>query len=145
MLVDDIKSALTQAMHGKESERVSALRLLVASLHNEKIAKRHDLTDEEVVQVLKREMRKREEARDLYREAGREDKASAEEKEIAVITSFLPAELGEAELTVIIDRVISEAGERPHFGEVMKRVMAEVKGRGDGAVISKIIKEKLSP
>jgi len=145
MLAEDVKNALTKAMVAKESERVLALRMIVASLHNEKIAKRRDLSDDEAIEVLKRELKKCEEALGIYKNAGRSDKAKEEEMGIEVIKSFLPEALSEEELKTIVDRVFKDAGESPRFGDVMKLVMAEAKGRGDGAKISSIIKERLSP
>ncbi len=137
----DIISALKQG----DKERAQVLRSLKAALKNEMIAARvSELTEEIGLAVLKREIKKRKEALDIYQKEGREDLASQERFELEVLQEYMPSLLSQEEIEQIIEKVYSDLPEENrNFGQVMKGVMAEVKGRADGKVVAELVKKKL--
>jgi uncharacterized protein len=139
-VLDQIKDDVQSAMRAGEKERVGALRLLVSEL--QKAAK--EGSDDELV-VLRRERKRRLEAARAYRDAGRLDLAGGEEAEEQLISSYLPAELTEAELKLIVEQAVRESGaESPKdMGRVMKQAMAAVDGRADGKLVSGLVRALL--
>lgn len=147
-LIDDLKVVLKG---GKEFE-VGVLRLLLSALHNREIEKRgksgkdESLTEEEAVEVLKREVKKRREAAELFLKGGRRELADKEKAESAVIQKYLPAEMTAEELSALVDqaiKMVNPAGPKD-FGRVISEVMKSAKGRADGSLVSEIIKRKIS-
>ena len=139
-VVDQIKDDVQSAMRAGEKDRVGALRLLVSEL--QKAAK--EGSDDELA-VLRRERKRRLEAARAYRDAGRLDLADGEEAEEQLISSYLPAELTEAELKLIVEQAVRESGaESPKdMGRVMKQAMAAVDGRADGKLVSGLVRASL--
>jgi len=144
-LAEQIPEDLKAAMKAGEKGRLSVLRMLRAALENERIAKREDLTDDDAVQVVLREVKRRREAAQQYRDSGAEDRALAEEAEAEILSAYLPAALPEDELEGAIDEVIAETGAKTmkDMGRVMKDVMARYRGRVDGKVVQQKVREKL--
>jgi hypothetical protein len=128
------------AMKAGERERVSALRLIVDSLQQD--AK---LGDGDEVAVLQRERKKRLEAAQAYRDAGREEQADAEAFEAELIEGYLPEQLSDEELAEMVEAAIAETGatEQRQMGQVMGALMPRVGGRADGKRISSVVREKL--
>jgi uncharacterized protein len=139
-VVDQIKDDVQSAMRAGEKERVGALRLLVSEL--QKAAK--EGSDDELA-VLRRERKRRLEAARAYRDAGRLDLAGGEEAEEQLISSYLPAELTEAELKLIVEQAVRESGAESSkdMGRVMKQAMAAVDGRADGKLVSGLVRASL--
>ena len=129
-----------EALKSKDPQTVSVLRLLKAAFVNERIAKGHELSDEEEAAVIRREIKKRDEASEIFRQGGSEEKAGAEKFEADYLKSFLPAELSDAEIRQIVEKV--SAGQ-DNFGKIMGEAMKEVAGRASGDRVGKIVKEKL--
>lgn len=144
--MDEIKKDLKQAQMDRDEIKVSTLRLLLSEIHNSQIQKGEDLTEEEIIQVIQREVKKRKEAIEGFRSGGREDQAQKEEKEAQVLKSYLPAQLSNEELTKLIEDVINNLGAKSlqDLGRVMGEVMKQVKGQADGGRVSALVKEKLS-
>lgn len=139
----DIKTALKTG----DSETLGVLRMLSAALGNKSIEKRgkglsEELTEEEVLEILNKEAKKRREATELYKKGGRLDLAEKEEKEIVVIQKYLPAQLGREEIEKKIDEILTKTGAKD-FGSAMRVVMQELRGKADAKLISEIIKQKL--
>ena len=138
-LHDRIEDDLRGAMKARDRERTSALRMVVAALKNRAVAEgvgpQGRLDDAVVQQVLTTEVKRRKEAASSFEAGGRADKAAAELAEAELYATYLPAQLGDAELTAIVDEVIEQLGaEGPQaMGQVMKATMAKVAGRADGA------------
>ena len=134
---DDVKDALKAG----ERERVHALRLIASEL--QKAAKDNGGDD---VEVLQRERKRRLEAAEAYRDAGRDDLAAAEEREAELIVGYLPQQLGDDELDALVgDAVAASGASSPkEMGKVMALVMPKVKGRADGKRVSSLVKEKLT-
>lgn len=139
-IVDQIKTDLQGAMRAGEKERVGALRLVLSEL--QKAAK--EGSDDELA-VLRRERKRRLEAARAYREAGREDLASAEEVEGELIGGYLPAELSEEELQSIVAQAVRDSGAQSvkDMGQAMKQAMAAVDGRADGKRVSGLVRASL--
>ena len=143
MLLDTIKEQVTAAMKGGDKDTALTLRSIVSTLHNERIKKGDELSDEEVIKALKTEIKKRDEAYEAFKEAGREDSAANEEREKKLIQTFLPQQMSEADLDAIIDGVIKEAPDPSNFGLLMKAVMEKVGSSSDGATVSALLKKKI--
>jgi uncharacterized protein YqeY len=140
-IADRIKADVTSAMKAGERNRVTALRLVLSEL--QKAAKEGD-PDE--LAVLRRERKRRREAEQAYREAGREDLADGEAFEAAAIETYLPAELSDEELDALVRAAIAETGASTprDMGQVIKHVMGAAGGRADGKRVSTKVKEALS-
>ena len=130
----------------RENDRRDALRLILSSLKSAEKELQRPLSDEEELQVLQRERKKRNEAAEAFRDGGREEQAQKEEAELAVLQEFMPEPLSEEELEQIVDDAIAENGATSmrDMGRVMKDVMPQIAGRADGAAVSQMLREKLA-
>lgn len=145
-LVDQLKTDTTQALKGGESLKVETLRGLLAAVHNKEIeltGKGKELSEEDVITVLSREAKKRKEANQIYSDAGRTDLAQKESKELEIIKSYLPQEMGVDEIEVIVRKVVDSGV--TEFGQVMGMVIKETKGRAESAVVKEIVEKALEP
>jgi uncharacterized protein len=140
-IADRIKADVTSAMKAGERNRVTALRLVLSEL--QKAAKEGDADE---LAVLRRERKRRREAEQAYREAGREDLADGEAFEAAAIETYLPAELSDSELEALVSAAIAETGASSprDMGQVIKHVMGAAGGRADGKRVSTKVKEALN-
>lgn len=148
MLEDRLEQDIKTALLAGDAKRVSVLRGLKSVLLNEKVAKgKRDsgLTDEEVLPILSKEAKKRQESADLYKQGGDATRQQAELSEKAIIEEYLPAQLSEAEIAKAVDEVIKETGAsgQQAMGQVIGAVRARTAGQADGAVIARLVKEKL--
>jgi uncharacterized protein YqeY len=141
-----MEADLKEAMLARDAERRDALRLILNSLKAAEKELQRPLSDEEELQVLQRERKRRIEAADAFRTGGRDEQAESEEHELAVLEEFMPEPLSEEELEEIVDDAIAENGATSmrDFGRVMADVMPQVSGRADGSVVSQLVKEKLA-
>jgi uncharacterized protein len=141
-----IEEDLKAARLARDDDRRDALSLILASLRSAEKELQRPLSDDEELQVLQRERKKRAEAADAYRSAGREEQAEDEEYELEVLEEFMPEPLSEDELEEIIDDVIAEVGATSirDLGRVMADVMPQVSGRADGSAVSQLVREKLA-
>jgi uncharacterized protein YqeY len=141
-----IESELKAARLAREDDRRDALALVLNALRGAEKELQRPLTDDESLQVLQRERKKRVEAIDAFESAGRDEAAEREEYELDVLEEFMPEPLGEDELEEIIDDVIAEVGATSirDLGRVMADVMPQVSGRADGSVVSQLVREKLA-
>jgi uncharacterized protein len=145
MLIDDVQQAMYQAMKARRGEETAALRLALSALRSAAIEARGELSDEEAVAVLQREARKRREAEQVYRDAGRTERADQEAYERSVIGRFLPARLEPEELARLVDQAVAASGASgpKELGKVMGRLMPQVKGRADGNEVRRLVLERL--
>jgi uncharacterized protein len=145
-LIARLEAELEQAMKGRDAERRDALRLILSNLRSAEKDLQRPLHDEEELQVLQRERKKRVEAADAFRGAGRDEQANAEERELRVLEEFMPEPLGEEELEEIVDDAIAETGATSlrDLGRVMADVMPQIAGRADGSAVSQLVREKLA-
>lgn len=146
MLVEKLQEELKIAQLARDEVKVSTLRLLLSEIHNGEIQKGGSLDDQDVISVVQREIKRRIEAADGFRQGGREEQAQQEESELKVLKGYLPAQLSNEVLTKLIEDSINEVGAKSlaDMGKVMGVVMGKVKGQADGNVVSGIVKEKLS-
>ncbi len=146
MNLDRLTTDLREAQLARDVTRVSTLRMVLSELHNAEIQKGSELGEQEIIAALQKEAKKRKEAAEAFRSGDREESAKAEEAELRVIESYLPAQMSDEELTGIVERSITEIGakEISDMGKVMTRVMAETAGRADGGRVSILVKEKLN-
>jgi hypothetical protein len=145
-LIVEIKQQLTDAMREGDAARRDALRLILSSLQSAEKELQRELHDDEELQVLQRERKKRVEAADAFRAGGREEQADKEEAELDVLEEFMPDPLSEEEVEEIVDDVIAEVGATSmrDIGRVMADVMPQVAGRADGSAVSQLVREKLA-
>jgi uncharacterized protein len=145
-LIARIEDELKEAMRERDNERRDALRLILSSLRSAEKELQRPLADQEELQVLQRERKKRLDAEEAFRSAGREEQAEAESYELEVLEEFMPEPLSERELEEIIDDAIAENGATSlrDLGRVMADVMPQVAGRADGAEVSQLVREKLA-
>ena len=145
-LIATIEDEVKEAMKAHDAERRDALRLIVNALKGSEKELQRPLSDDEELQVLQRERKKRVEAADAFRAGGREEQAATEERELAILEEFMPEPLSEDEIEEIIDDAIAEVGatSMADLGRVMADVMPQIAGRADGSTVSQIVREKLA-
>jgi uncharacterized protein len=145
-LIARIEAELAQARRDRDTDRRDALSLVLSNLRSAEKELQRPLHDEEELQVLQRERKKRLEAAEAFRSGGNEERAAAEERELAVLEEFMPEPLSEDELEAIIDNAIAECGATNirDLGRVMADVMPQVAGRADGSAVSQLVREKLA-
>lgn len=145
MLKEQIDADLKAAMLAKDQLTLDTLRMLRARIKNEEIAKGKDFADEEIVSVIGSEVKKRKDSVTAYTEGNRPELAAKEQTEITVLLKYLPEQISEDEVRKVITETISgQTFQASDFGKAMALVMPKLKGRADGSLISKILKEKLS-
>jgi len=150
VLRDDINKALTEAMKAKNERTVSTLRMINSSLKNADIEARGSgkppLGDAEVVGILQKMVKQRQESVELYKKGGRRDLVKQEEEEIAIISGYLPKQMSESEMTAAIEAVIKETGAAgmKDMGKVIGSLRGKYAGQMDMAKASAAVKAKLS-
>ena len=144
--IETIDQEVKEAMKARDAERRDALRLILNALKNSEKELQRPLHDDEELQVLQRERKRRIEAAEGFRSGDREEQAQAEERELAVLEEFMPEPLSEDELERIVDDAIAENGATSmgDLGRVMADVMPQVAGRADGSAVSQLVREKLA-
>jgi uncharacterized protein YqeY len=145
-LIARMEEEVKAATLARDPDRRDALRLLLSSLRSAEKELQRPLSDEEELQVLQRERKRRVEAAEAFRKGGREEQAAAEDLELSILEEYMPEQLSEDELEEIVDDAIAENGATSmrDFGRVMADVMPQVSGRADGSVVSQLVKEKLA-
>jgi uncharacterized protein YqeY len=145
-MIARIEADLKAARLARDDQLRDALSLILNALRQAEKELQRPLSDEEELQVLQRERKRRVEAAEAFRDGGREDRAEAEERELVVLESYMPELLSEEEIEEIIDDVISEVGATSirDMGRVMAGVMHQVSGRADGSQVNQLVKEKLA-
>jgi len=150
MLHRTIESDLKAALKSGEKEKAGVLRFLISAIKNFQIEKKMQdkryLPDEDIVLVLRRQVKQRRDSISQYEKGGRRDLAQKEESELAILESYLPEPMSEDELRKIVEAKMAELGisDRSDFGRLMGVVMKEVQGKAEGSIIKKIVEEKLS-
>jgi uncharacterized protein YqeY len=145
-MIARIEADLKDAMRAREELRVATLRLTLSALRAAEKELQRPLKEEEELQVLQRERKRRVESVKAFRDAGRDEQADREEAELHVLEALLPDPLAEEELERIVDDAIAETGATSlgDVGRVMADVIPQVAGRADGSVVSQLVREKLA-
>ena len=141
-----IEEAVKVSMKNRDKETTSTLRMAISELKKEEIDKRIDLEDEQVIQILQRMIKQRKDSYSQFLDAGRNELAEKEQNEINILSDFLPEQLSEEELNLIVTEVIKEtAASGPQdMGKVMGSLKQRIQGNADMGLVSKIVKENLS-
>ncbi len=149
-LYDTILSDLKKAMLAKDKDLTQVLRSLKAALLEKEISERKGgeakLSEEQVTQVLMKAAKQRKDSIEQYSNAGRNDLVAVEQKEFEIIDSYLPKMMSEKEISDIVDQVMAETGASSpqDMGKIMGAIMPKVKGKADGSLVNKIVREKLT-
>ncbi|HET6381030.1 MAG TPA: GatB/YqeY domain-containing protein [candidate division Zixibacteria bacterium] len=141
-----LESAMRDAMRARDQRRVSTLRMAMAAAHNRQIELGRELTDDEVIEVLGRQLKQRRESIEQFRAGGREELAAAEEAEAAILAEFLPEQLSPDELRDLVRAAVAETGASgpADMGRVMGALMPKVRGRADGKAVSEEVRRQLA-
>jgi len=144
-LKQELQTALKDAMRNKDKDRRDVIRFIQSAVKQVEVDEQTELDDDEIMQILQKEAKKRREAIAELEEAGREEMAEQEKYELTVIEDFLPKQLSEEELKPIVQSAIDETGATSmrDMGDIMKIVMPKVQGRADGRQVNAIVKELL--
>ncbi len=141
-LTDDMKTA----MKAGDKDTLSVVRRAIAAMQNARIEKREDLDEQEEIKVIRSIAKQHKESIEQFRAAGREDLATKEEAELEILSTYLPAEMDQAQLEALIDAAIAESGasSMKDMGGVIKIVMAKAEGQAEGGAVSALVKGKLA-
>ncbi len=160
MLREKIDQDYKEFFKAKDEARVSTLRMLLAAIKNKELEKRTKLSksepvekleelsklnDEEIIGVVSSEVKKRKDSAEQYRQGGRAELAEKEEKEIKILSGYMPEQMGEEEIRKIVAAAIKETGvgDIKDIGKLMGALMPKVKGKADGGLVNKIVREEL--
>jgi uncharacterized protein YqeY len=140
-LTDDMKTA----MKAGDKDTLSVVRRAIAAMQNARIEKREDLDEQEEIKVIRSIAKQHKESIEQFRAAGREDLATKEESELEILSTYLPAEMDQAQLEALVDAAIAESGasSMKDMGGVIKIVMAKAEGQAEGGAVSALVKGKL--
>ncbi len=142
MLRDDIQKQMISAMKSQEKARLEALRYLWSLIRNAEIDNKGNLADEQVMKIIQTEVKKRKEAIEQMKQGGRGELASAEEAKVKVLMEFLPEQMGESEISELVDQIIREQDTKD-FGAIMREVMKKAQGKADGKMVSEMVRKKI--
>ncbi len=140
-ILEDLKTA----MKNQDKERLSVIRMVKGSIQMAELNKKHELSDEEVIDVITKEIKSRKDSISEFEKGGREDLIEKTQSEIDILKEYLPKQLTETEINQIIDKVFDEVKPESSkdMGKIMKVLTPQVKGKADMGLISKIVKEKI--
>jgi len=146
--LDRLKKDLTEALKAGDTVLALTLRYLLAEIHNAEIAKGKDavLTEEELIAVIQKQAKQRRESIEAYQKGDRRDLADKEERELKVIQAYLPEQMGEEEIRALVEEAVRQTGAvgPSDMGKVMGALMPKVKGQADGALVSRLVQERLT-
>ncbi len=144
--LERIESAMRNSMRARDAQRTQTLRMAMAAAQNLRIAHGRDLTDDEVIDVLTKQVKQRRESIAMYRDAGHEDRATAEEQEADILAEFLPTQLMPEEIEAMVRAAIEETGATSpaEMGRVMGRMAPQIRGRADGGLVSATVRRLLA-
>jgi uncharacterized protein YqeY len=145
-LVERLTNDMKQAMKDKDKLKLSVIRMVKSAVKNEEINQGKELSDDEVLTVLTRELKQRRDSLQEFEKAGRDDLAASARDEINVLMEYMPAQLSEEEIRALVNEAIQQTGasSKKDMGKVMGALMPKVKGRADGALVNKIVQESLA-
>lgn len=145
-LLERLNSDMKQAMKDKAKTKLNVIRMVKSSLQNEQIQLGRDLSDDEVLTVVNRELKQRKDSLQEFEKAGRTDLAEGVKEEITVLMAYLPEQLSEEEILSIVKETIDEVGasSKADMGRVMAAVMPKVKGKADGSLVNKLVLQHLA-
>lgn len=145
-LEEQLRRDLKDAMRARDSHRKSALRMVLTGIQLAEVEAGQDLEDEDIVVLIRKEVKQREEALEMMRDAGRDDLVEDEVKEVEILQAYLPKQMSEDEIRDLVKDVIEEVGaESPSdLGRVMGAIMPRVRGKAEGRTVNRIVRELLA-
>lgn len=145
-LLERLNEDMKQAMRNKEKEKLTVIRMIKASLQNEAIKLGKDLTEDQELTVLSREVKQRKDSLHEFEKAGREDLVEKIRTELQYVELYMPKQLSEEEVSKIVAETVAETGasSKADMGKVMVAIMPKVKGKADGSLINKLVQQHLS-
>ncbi|MGM0853187.1 MAG: GatB/YqeY domain-containing protein [Bacillota bacterium] len=146
-LLNRLNDDMKQAMKNKEKEKLSVIRMLKASLQNEAIKHgKQELSEDEELTVLSREVKQRKDSLQEFQNAGREDLVEKIQTELTYVEIYMPKQLSEEEVSAIVHQTVAEVGatSKADMGKVMGAIMPKLKGKADGALVNKLVLQHLS-
>ncbi len=145
-LQETILNQLISATKEKDAVRVGTLRLLRAAIKNREVELQADLDDQEILRLIRSQIKQRKESIRQFKDGGRDDLVNKEEQELAILMSFMPEQLSVEAINDVVTAVIQELGAKDmkDMGKVMKTLMAKLAGSADGKVVSEIVRSQLS-
>lgn len=145
-LLERLNNDMKQAMKNKEKDKLSVIRMLKASIQNEALKQRQELTDDEELTVLSRELKQRKDSLQEFENAGRSDLVDKVRTELVYVEAYMPEQLSEEEISNIVKQTIEEvnATSKADMGRVMGALMPKVKGKADGSLVNKLVQQHLS-
>ncbi|MFJ7509950.1 GatB/YqeY domain-containing protein [Peribacillus simplex] len=145
-LLERLNNDMKQAMKNKEKDKLSVIRMLKASIQNEALKQRQDLTDNEELTVLSRELKQRKDSLQEFENAGRSDLVDKVRTELVYVEAYMPEQLSEEDISKIVKQTIEEvnATSKADMGRVMGALMPKVKGKADGSLVNKLVQQHLS-
>ena len=140
-ILEDLKTA----MKNQDKERLSVIRMVKGAIQMSELNKKHELSDEEVIDVISKEIKSRKDSINEFKKGGREDLIEKTQNEIAILSEYLPRQLTKEELNEIIDKIFDEVKPESSkdMGKIMKELKPQVNGKADMGLVSKIVKEKI--
>lgn len=145
-LDEKIDLDLKESMKSRQAEKTGTLRMVKAALINLKVEKNKELlTDDEVLQVIQKQVKQRKESVESFEKAGRQELAQKEKNEICILEAYLPQQMTEAEVSAVVRSIIAKMGvnSKADMGRVMKEVMAVLRGKADGRMINEAVSKAL--
>ncbi|MBU8879440.1 GatB/YqeY domain-containing protein [Bacillus sp. FJAT-29790] len=145
-LLERLNDDMKQAMRNKEKVKLTVIRMIKASIQNEAIKLGAELTEEQELTVLSREVKQRKDSLHEFDKAGREDLVEKIRTELQYVELYMPEQLSEEEVSKIVQETIAETGanSKADMGKVMAAIMPKVKGKADGALVNKLVQQHLS-
>ncbi len=145
MISQSIQTQIQNALKNRDEVRLTTLRMLSSALNYAKIDKMGDLNEDDELAVIRREVKKRNEAAEIYTKANELEKAKKEKDEAKILEEFLPAQMPDSDLESIVENVIKELGitDKSQMGKIIGAVVARTKGLADGKKIAGMVAQKL--
>lgn len=143
-ILEQIEKDYQEKFKQREELVISTLRMLLAALKNAKIQKKANLEDEEILKIIKIEIKKRKEAISEYEKAGRQELSDKEKQELEILKKYLPEQMSEDEIKEKVKQIIAQIEDKENFGQVMGQVMAELKDQADGTLVKKIVQDQIN-
>ncbi len=143
MLKNEIQNAINKALKERNKTELKVLRFVLSQIQYEEIDKRKELSDGEIVAVLQKEVKKRNDAIEMFKKGERPELIEDEQNQVKIIERYLPKQMGDEEINRIIEETIITLDDKSNIGKTIGLVMAKLKGRADGGKVARLVKQKL--
>lgn len=144
MLKDDIQKAIFTSLKAGQKVELKVLRFILSQIKYEEINKQRQLSNEETISLIQKEVKKRREAIEMFKKGNREDLVADEEAQLDVIGQYLPKQLSNEELNKIVEEIVASTPDKSNIGKIVGLVMAKVKGRADGQIVADLVRGNIA-